>query len=178
MSTEPWRYTQPKEIVIAVMKFEGIEQRAVNKKSGNSITNNYLSYSCPNPCFRTNVVALKDKAGFQNPCSHLKSCFFLQPTIWEAGAIFQALYREAVENSHWKGGSILHHFNITDLSNSEKARHMYLCLCVMKNVSASCVEHDDYKTVSRFKVSIPRKQLFRQYRSSRARKGLLFLRMI
>jgi len=65
----------PKEIVEALMRFDGKETKNVKDKSGACVDKVYVKYRCPNSACMVGMVSFLEKTGFINPYNHLKACY-------------------------------------------------------------------------------------------------------
>ena len=63
----------PKNVVLAVMTVEKKETKTVTEK-GKDVEREFVTLRCPKPSCAVKLVTIKEKSGYMNPFSHLRSC--------------------------------------------------------------------------------------------------------
>lgn len=149
----------PKEVTQALMKFEGHETRDVHLGNGDNDSVTYLKYSCPKPECSVRSISFRDKTGYKNPFTHLKSCYGKGMSSDEQTKRIYNMYRTAQEAKIKNGGSIYSHFASLSASPYEKSMYAYLRLVIIKNMPLSMVENEELRKFSRHQPKIGRKTL-------------------
>ena len=98
----------PKEIVLALMKFEGREEKAVTE-NGKTVQHIFFKYRCPKPSCALKTVRLKEKYGFKNPYSHLRSCYGRGKALHLQKAMLDEMFESAKRTSSVTCESISKH---------------------------------------------------------------------
>ncbi len=116
--------TVAKEVVVAVMKFEERETRAVMDKTTEAFINcTFLKYrcllhECPKP-----LVVLMDEVGYRNTHQHLKTCYRRGKRPAKKDKLLQDLYLEARSVTEKKRRVVLLYFGVSDLSLQDITVH-------------------------------------------------------
>ena len=152
----------PKEVVVAIMKFEGRELRTVkDKRTGEEQERVFLKYRCPRPACLSPMVIFQDKAGYRNPYQHLRACYGRGKRSWEQDQLIKDLFVEARTSMEHKGGTILSHFNTSALTPHDIAVYETLRYIVMTCQAISHVDSPEFRRISKHGISISRQNLTR-----------------
>lgn len=148
----------PKEVVTAVMTLESRDKKTVTE-NGAPIERVLLSYRCPKPTCAVKVVTFKEGSGFQNPYSHLRSCFGKRKSYAEQKEILDGMYRQARETMELFGGNVQQNFQASGLSEYERALYHYMSFIVLRRYHTSCVNDPDLRALSKFSCVIDQKTM-------------------
>lgn len=142
-----------KLIVTTVMSFVGSDTTT----SDDGTVRTYLKYRCPKPgCPK--ICRFLEKSGYSNPYAHLLSCYARNKSKAEQEKKLDELFNKARNSAQKSNGDIRAHFNVSALSEYEKAIHAYLDLIVGKSLPLSLVESAQFRAVSRYEhnVGVPK----------------------
>ncbi len=146
MSLPTAEIANPKEIMQALMRFEGREMRKSSGRQGSSETEKcYLKYRCSRPGCRSGIVSFIENSGYKNPYSHLKSYYCKDSSPLQQEQQLQQPYAEARTQAQVLGGTILSHFHVQALSTHDKAVYGWLKLVVLKNIPLSHIEDTEVR---------------------------------
>lgn len=148
----------PKEVVQAVMTLQSREKKSVTEK-GQSVQRVFLSYRCPKPSCAVKVITFKEKSGFQNPYSHLRSCYGRGKSFAQQQSILEGMYTSARDTMEHSGGNIRQHFQDGSLSEYEQAVFHFIRLIVMSRYPLSCVKDPELRAISRFACVVDTKTI-------------------
>ncbi len=108
MSKPNSSHPTPKEIVHSLMSFVKTENKLMtNNATGNEVSKVFLNYRCPKPGCPKPIVIFVDKSGFNNPFSHLQSCYGRGGSLQERGIILKELFEKGRQDVESKGGTKL-----------------------------------------------------------------------
>lgn len=127
---------RPKEVVLALVKFDGREPRSVtNTRNGEQVQNTYVTYKCPRPGCSSGTVSFIEKTRCCNPYNNIKTCYEEQH--------IQMLFSEAEGLGKIVGGSVPSHFATHVLSRHDCAIVWWTRLVGLKNRPLSHIEDSE-----------------------------------
>lgn len=112
----------------------------------------YVTWKCPNPTCTNPFITFQDKSGFQNPFTHLRSCYGRGEILPTQIEVLQNLYYEAFKVVQNVGSTIRGHVYSNALSEYEKNVNGYLRLIFLRSAPLLIVEDTDYRSFSCFKT--------------------------
>ena len=139
----------PKDVVLAVMTVAKTETKTVTEK-GKDVDRKFITLRCPKPSCAVKLVTIKEKSGYMNPFSHLRSCYGKGKTLTQQDDILARMYKDACDKAKASGGGIAQHFQSKGLSDYEKAVYHYTRLIVLRRYPISCVIDPELRAISKF----------------------------
>ncbi len=162
MSLPTAEVANPKEIVQALIRPEGREMRKSSARQGSSETEKcYLKYRCSRLGCRSGIVSFIEKSGYENPYSHLKSCYCKGSSPLQQEQQLQHLYAEARSQAEVLRGTILSHFHVHAVSPHDKAVYGWMKLVVLKNIPLSHIEDTEVRAWFCSNIHVPRYTVFK-----------------
>ena len=151
-----------KEVVLALMKPEGRETRClVERSTGRTVNKVFVTYRCPRPHCRVKPVSFRENSGYNNPYSHLKSCYGKGVTPIQQSKYLKELFIKARSEMREAGGTISSHFSVNSLTEYDQAAYGWMRLVVLRNTLLAHIQDKESRKWFRYPVNVSQRAIVR-----------------